>query len=93
MGKNEGAGPIPEQALARRRPLALSFSSCQDPERNAEISRQRLDPRDVVELDKPDLSRDEATALTNTSTWKAMTACSPAASPASGTSMSIRTAA
>ncbi len=38
----------------------LYLSSCRDPERNAEIARQRLDPRDVVELDKPDLSYEEA---------------------------------
>jgi MoaA/NifB/PqqE/SkfB family radical SAM enzyme len=40
----------------------LYLSSCRDPLRNAEISRQRLDPRDVVELDQPDMSNDEATA-------------------------------
>jgi MoaA/NifB/PqqE/SkfB family radical SAM enzyme len=40
----------------------LHLSSCQDPERNAEITRQRLDPRDVVELDKPDLSHEKAAA-------------------------------
>jgi hypothetical protein len=40
----------------------LYLSSCHDPLRNAEISRQRLDPRDVVELDSPDMSRDGATA-------------------------------
>jgi MoaA/NifB/PqqE/SkfB family radical SAM enzyme len=40
----------------------LYLSSCHDPLRNAEIIRQRLDPRDVVELDKPDMSHDEATA-------------------------------
>jgi MoaA/NifB/PqqE/SkfB family radical SAM enzyme len=34
----------------------LYLSSCHDPERNAEIARQRLDPRDVVELDQPDMS-------------------------------------
>ncbi|MDO8738185.1 hypothetical protein [Candidatus Deferrimicrobium sp.] len=40
----------------------LYLSSCRDPERNAEIARQRLDPRDVVELDQPDMSYKEATA-------------------------------
>ncbi|MCX6841660.1 MAG: radical SAM protein [candidate division WOR-3 bacterium] len=40
----------------------LYLSSCHDPVRNAEISRQRLDPREVVELDKPDLSYEDATA-------------------------------
>lgn len=38
----------------------LYRSSCQDPELNAEISRQRLDPRDVVVLDQPDLSYEES---------------------------------
>ena len=52
MAKNEGTGPIPEQALARRRSLALSFRPVAIPLRNAEIARQRLDPRDVVELDQ-----------------------------------------
>ena len=37
----------------------LYLSACGDPERNREIMRQRLEPRDVVELDKPDLSYDE----------------------------------
>jgi len=37
----------------------LYFSACGDPERNREIMRQRLSPRDVVELDKPDLSYEE----------------------------------
>jgi MoaA/NifB/PqqE/SkfB family radical SAM enzyme len=40
----------------------LHLSSCRDPERNAEIARQRLDPRDALELDKPDLCYDEAAA-------------------------------
>jgi MoaA/NifB/PqqE/SkfB family radical SAM enzyme len=40
----------------------LYLSSCHDPERNAEIARQRLDPWDVVELDQPDLSYEEAHA-------------------------------
>jgi len=38
----------------------LYRSSCHDPEINAEISRQRLDPRDVVVLDQPDLSYEES---------------------------------
>ena len=37
----------------------LYLSACGDPERNREIMRQRLSPRDVVELDKPDLSYEE----------------------------------
>ena len=36
----------------------LYLSSCHDPERNAEIARQRLAPREVVELDQPDMSSD-----------------------------------
>jgi hypothetical protein len=40
----------------------LYLSSCHDPGRNAEISRQRLAPREVVELDQPDLSYEEAHA-------------------------------
>lgn len=38
----------------------LYRSSCHDPEINAEISSQRLDPRDVVALDQPDLSYEES---------------------------------
>jgi len=38
----------------------LYRSSYQDPEVNAEISRQRLDPRDIVTLDQPDLSYEES---------------------------------
>ena len=38
----------------------LYLSSCHDPEINEEIKRQRLDPRDVIELDKPDVSFDES---------------------------------
>ncbi len=38
----------------------LYLSSCHDLARNAEIARQRLDPSDVVELDQPDLSYEEA---------------------------------
>ena len=34
----------------------LYLSDCGDKERNAEIKRQRLPPKEVVELDKPDLS-------------------------------------
>jgi MoaA/NifB/PqqE/SkfB family radical SAM enzyme len=37
----------------------LYLSACGDPERNQEINRQRLDPRDVIELDQPDLSSEE----------------------------------
>jgi len=40
----------------------LYLSSCHDPERNAEIARQRLDPREVVELDQPDMSYKETDA-------------------------------
>jgi MoaA/NifB/PqqE/SkfB family radical SAM enzyme len=38
----------------------LYLSACGDPERNLEIMRQRLDPKEVVELDKPDLSDEES---------------------------------
>ena len=38
----------------------LHLSACGDPERNREIVRQRLDPRDVIELDKPDLSPEKS---------------------------------
>ena len=34
----------------------LYKSACGSPARNAEIERQRLDPRDVIELDMPDMS-------------------------------------
>jgi MoaA/NifB/PqqE/SkfB family radical SAM enzyme len=34
----------------------LYLSACGDPHVNCDIARQRLDPRDVIELDKPDLS-------------------------------------
>lgn len=37
----------------------LYLSACGDRMINAEIKRQRLDPRDVIELDKPDLSYEE----------------------------------
>ena len=37
----------------------LYLSSCQNPELNAEIARQRLEPRNVVELDTPDCSSEE----------------------------------
>ena len=40
----------------------LYFSSCRDSAVNAEIARQHLDPRDVVALDQPDLSYEEAHA-------------------------------
>jgi MoaA/NifB/PqqE/SkfB family radical SAM enzyme len=38
----------------------LYLSACGDSERNREIIRQRLDPRDVIELDKPDLSLEDS---------------------------------
>jgi MoaA/NifB/PqqE/SkfB family radical SAM enzyme len=37
----------------------LFLSACRDPERNVEIARQRLDPKDVVALDQPDPSQEE----------------------------------
>jgi MoaA/NifB/PqqE/SkfB family radical SAM enzyme len=37
----------------------LYLSSCGSAERNAEISRQRLDPKEVVALDQPDLAEEE----------------------------------
>ena len=37
----------------------LFLSSSSDPVRNAEIARQRLSPKDVIELDNPDLSNEE----------------------------------
>ena len=37
----------------------LYLSASGDPEVNAEIKRQRLDPKDVVELDKPDMSYEQ----------------------------------
>jgi MoaA/NifB/PqqE/SkfB family radical SAM enzyme len=37
----------------------LYLSACGDPERNREIKRQRLDPRDVVKLSPPNLSSAE----------------------------------
>jgi MoaA/NifB/PqqE/SkfB family radical SAM enzyme len=40
----------------------LYLSSCRDPERNAEIARQRLDPKDIVDLDQPDPSQEEGGA-------------------------------
>ena len=36
----------------------LFKSACGSPARNAEIDRQRLDPREVIELDKPDMSHE-----------------------------------
>jgi MoaA/NifB/PqqE/SkfB family radical SAM enzyme len=38
----------------------LYLSDCADQKRNAEIKRQRLSPKEVVELDKPDLSYEES---------------------------------
>ncbi|MGA9349071.1 MAG: radical SAM protein [Anaerolineae bacterium] len=38
----------------------LYLSSSGSPHRNAEIARQRLDPRTVIELDRPDVSYEEA---------------------------------
>jgi MoaA/NifB/PqqE/SkfB family radical SAM enzyme len=38
----------------------LYLTACGDSERNREIVRQRLDPRDVIELDKPDLSSEKS---------------------------------
>ena len=37
----------------------LYLSACGSRRRNAEIARQRLDPKEVIELDKPDLSYEE----------------------------------
>jgi MoaA/NifB/PqqE/SkfB family radical SAM enzyme len=37
----------------------LFFSSCGSRRRNAEIARQRLDPKDVILLDQPDLAYDD----------------------------------
>lgn len=37
----------------------LYLSACGDPERNEEIKRQRLNPRDVIKLDQPDLSYED----------------------------------
>jgi len=37
----------------------LHLSACQDQQINEEIKRQRLKPKDVIELDKPDLSYEE----------------------------------
>lgn len=39
----------------------LYLSACGDTERNKEIIRQRLDPADVLELDRPDISYEEWT--------------------------------
>lgn len=38
----------------------LYLSACGDTERNKEIIHQRLDPKEVIELDKPDLSCEES---------------------------------
>ena len=40
----------------------LYLSSCRDQDLNARISAERLDPREVLELDKPDLSFEESNA-------------------------------
>ncbi len=40
----------------------LYLSSCRDPVRNAEIARQRLDPRQLMEPDQSDLDSEEAQA-------------------------------
>ncbi|MBA4390120.1 MAG: hypothetical protein C0399_04195 [Syntrophus sp. (in: bacteria)] len=40
----------------------LYLSSCRDQDLNARISAERLDPREVVALDKPDLSFEESNA-------------------------------
>ena len=37
----------------------LYLSACGDPERNKEIASQRLKPKDVIEIDKPDLGYEE----------------------------------
>ena len=39
----------------------LYLSACGSAQRNAEISRQRLDPKDVIALDQPDLAYEEST--------------------------------
>lgn len=39
----------------------LYLSACGDPEKNREIIRQRLDPKDVIEIDKPVISLEEET--------------------------------
>ncbi len=38
----------------------LYLSACRDKERNVEIIRQRLAPKEIVELDQPDLSYEES---------------------------------
>lgn len=38
----------------------LYLSACGDPEKNKEIAKQRLLPKDVIELDKPDLSYEDS---------------------------------
>jgi radical SAM protein with 4Fe4S-binding SPASM domain len=47
----------------------LYLSACGDPERNEEIIRQRLDPKDVIELDKPDLSYEALIKDENSHCW------------------------
>lgn len=41
----------------------LYLSACGSPQRNAEIRRQRLEPREVIILDQPNLAYEEANAL------------------------------
>ena len=53
------------QSLSRHWRVGASWlylSAYRDSARNAEISRQRIDPREVVNVDQPDLSYEEATA-------------------------------
>ena len=38
----------------------LYLSACASPSRNAEIARQRLDPKDVIRLDEPDASEEDS---------------------------------
>ena len=49
----------------------LYLSDCADKERNAEIKRQRLAPKEVVKLDKPDLSYEEWMKEENSSCYQA----------------------
>jgi MoaA/NifB/PqqE/SkfB family radical SAM enzyme len=44
----------------------LNFSACGSHRRNAEIARQRLDPKEVIKLDPPDLSYEEYLAEQDT---------------------------
>jgi MoaA/NifB/PqqE/SkfB family radical SAM enzyme len=43
----------------------LHLSACASPERNAEISRQRLDAKDVIALDQPDMAAEESVSPTS----------------------------